>query len=383
MRRLLLATLLLPVLLACKTERFKAQIEGNLEGANGGTLVLKQLLLNTMNIIDTIKVSSDGKFKYTLTKKGDTPEFYYLFRGERQLISMILSPGDKVIVQSDTLGKNITIEGSQETHLLNLLERRLSVAQYRFDSLALLMNTAIETGDKKRETELNFQMGSLYVKQKQEAIKHIYTNPASITNIMLLYHKFSREIPLFGDVRDVLIFRRVYDTLQTIYPNSIYLNRLLDEINSREKVEALNSKILDASESGFPDISLPDTKAVQRKLSDLSGKVILLSFWSVNDPNQRMLNRDYVELYEKFAGRGFEIYQVAVDIDKTAWARAVAEQQLPWVSVCDGLGANSVALTTYNIQRVPSNYLIDRSGTIVARDLFDKQLEDKIASMLK
>jgi peroxiredoxin len=190
-------------------------------------------------------------------------------------------------------------------------------------------------------------------------------------------------VPLFADVRDVLIFRKVYDTLQTIYPKSVYLSRLLDEIGHREQTEAFNNKILDASERGFPDITLPDREAKMRSLSDLSGKVVILSFWSITDANQRMMNQDLLDLYSRFNSRGLEIYQVSVDTDKTAWARAVAEQNLPWISVCDGFGSGSVAVSTYNIQKVPTIYVIDKSGTIAAKDIFDAELERKIATLLK
>jgi peroxiredoxin len=171
--------------------------------------------------------------------------------------------------------------------------------------------------------------------------------------------------------------------LQTIYPGSAYLSRLLDEIGYREQTEEFNAKILDASERGFPEISLPDREAKMRSLSDIQGKVIVLSFWSITDVNQRMMNQDLLDLYRKYADKGLEIYQVSVDNDKTAWARAVSEQDLPWISVCDGLGSASPAVTTYNIQKVPTIYLIDKSGTIAAKDIFDTELENKIKSLLR
>ena len=221
------------------------------------------------------------------------------------------------------------MKGSTESELLQKLERRLIKSQTTFDSLRNELAKANSSGDLKRSDELNYTLGSVYVKQKQEAIKYIYSNPGSITNMILLYYKFSQDIPLFADLRDVLLFRKVYDSLQVNYPKSIYVQRLMDEITGRERSEIINSKILDASERGYPEITLPDTKAQPRSLSELSGKVILLSFWSVNEPALRMLNRDYLDLYAKYNSKGLEIYQISVDVDKTAWARAVAEQQLP------------------------------------------------------
>ncbi|PKO95791.1 MAG: hypothetical protein CVU12_08135 [Bacteroidetes bacterium HGW-Bacteroidetes-7] len=383
MRKLFVAALLSFAIMSCVKHTSKAVIEGTITDLQSGNIVLKMLDVNTQIEVDTIVVKNGGKFSYNVKKSSETPEFYYLYHNSTRIASMILMPGDKVKITSDTLGLNSVVEGSPESTLLHNLERELGRSQHKFDSLYTLMTDAKSASDLKRAEELNFQLGSLYVKQKQAAIKYIYTNPRSITGIMLLYHRFSPDVPLFADVRDVLIFRKVYDTLQTIYPKSVYLSRLLDEIVNREQTEVFNTKILDASESGFPDISLPDREAKMRSLSDLSGKVIILSFWSITDVNQRMMNQDLLDLYSRFSSRGLEIYQVSVDTDKTAWARAVAEQNLPWVSVCDGYGSGSVAVSTYNIQKVPTIYVIDKSGTIAAKDIFDAELERKIATLLK
>lgn len=382
MRKLFVALLLSLTAISCVKRGPVAVIEGEVSGMQSGKLVLKMLDVNTQKSIDTITVKTGGTFSYKVKKSDDSPEFYYLYHNDSRIASMILMPGDKVKISTDTLGVSTKIEGSPETALLSSLERELGRSQHRFDSLYTLMTDAQKSGDLKRAEQLNLELGSLYVKQKQSAIKYIYTNPRSITGIMLLYHRFAPDVPLFADVRDVLIFRKVYDTLQTIYPKSVYLSRLLDEIGYREQTEAFNSKILDASERGYPDISLPDTQAKIRSLSDLSGKVIILSFWSTTDANQRMMNQDLLDLYSRYNSRGLEIYQVSVDTDKTAWARAVAEQKLPWISVCDGMGAASVAVTTYNIQKVPTIYVIDKSGTIAAKDIYDAALEKKVASLL-
>ena len=184
-------------------------------------------------------------------------------------------------------------------------------------------------------------------------------------------------------MRDVLLFQRVYDSLRVVYPESPYLNSLQDVISAMDRSEALTSKLLDASEVGYPDISMPDTHSKVRTLSELSGKVIILLFWSAGDANQKMFNRELLSLYDKYSSSGLEIYQVSVDTDKTAWARAVADQELPWINVCDGLGGASQAVLTYNVREVPSLFVIDRSGTIAARDIFNSKLESVVSSLIR
>ena len=91
-----------------------------------------------------------------------------------------------------------------------------------------------------------------------------------------------------------------------------------------------------------------------------------------------MFNNDLKELYRKYRNSGLEIYQVSLDEDKTAWASAVKDQQLPWISVCDFQGSNSPAVGAYNITALPSNFLIDRTGNIAGKDLGGEDLEKAI-----
>lgn len=380
MRKLLLLSLSAIIAVSCTSD--KATINAKIDGLKNATLVMKVLRLNTQSVVDTIKTDAEGSFIYRAKNLSELPEFYYIYYKDTKVASLILEGGDKIYLTTDTLGSIVSVEGSQESTLLNELEKDLAVKDREFENLLMEMNNAIVSKNTILSDSLNYKLGSMFVKNKQDAIKHLYLNPKSLTNVYLLYYKVAGDLPLFGDMRDILLYRRVYDSLNVAYPGSAYLNPLLDEISLREKNESITSKLLDASEVGFPDIKLPDTKSKMRVLSELSGKPFILVFWSYTDVNQKLFNRDLLELYDKYSSSGLEIYQVCVDADKTAWARAVEEQGLPWINVCDGFGSSSQAVATYNIVEVPSIFVIDKSGTIVARDIFDSKLEKVIAGIV-
>ena len=81
---------------------------------------------------------------------------------------------------------------------------------------------------------------------------------------------------------------------------------------------------------------------------------------------------------------GFEVYQVAIDTSEAAVdADAVQEQQLPWISASDLRGRGSSALGLYNVPKLPANFLIDKEGSIVARDIYGKSLEEKLDELTK
>jgi len=366
-------------MISCSSKKIK--ISGSIEGLKNSSLVLNVLDVNTQRTIDTILVNGEGRFSYIIEKASSVPEFYYLFYKDRRLASMVLSAGDNVAISNDTLGNNGIIEGSLESTLLMGIEKGELVVRNRYDSL---MRELAKASTKADSLKINYDLGGLYVKQKQSAIKEIYSHPNSIINVTLLYQRFPGDIPIFGDKTDYMMFQRVYDSLKIFYPNSVYVIGLKDEIAYRLQLDAFNEKLQNVQEMSFPDILLPDIKSERQSLTELSkDKVVILSFWTVTDLNQKMINIDLMELYEKYHDRGLEIYQVSVDTNKTAWATAVKDQNLPWISVCDGLGSNSSAVSSYNVQKVPTNFIIDREGTIVGRDLFDKALEDKIKSLFR
>ena len=379
MKRFFFFLIIGSILLSCSSEKIK--ISGSVEGLQNSNIVLSVLDINTQTIVDTIAVNANGMFSYTIEKPASAPNFYYIFYNGKRLASMILTAGDNIKISADTLGVGTVLEGSAESTLLMAIEKDAANLRNRYDSL---MTRLAEVSTQEDSTKINYDLGGLYVRQKQYAIREIYSHPNSMANITLLYQRFPGDIPIFGANTDYMLFQRVYDSLKVVHPTSIYVNRLREEIDYRRHMEALNDRLQNVQEASFPNIFLPDTKSQMQSLDSLaSGKVVILSFWTVNDANQRMINLDMLDLYKKYHDRGLEIYQVSVDTDKTAWATAVREQELPWVNVCDGLGQNSSVISLYNIQKVPTNFVIDREGSIVARDIFDNALEDKVRSLLR
>ncbi|MBO7233038.1 MAG: thioredoxin family protein, partial [Bacteroidales bacterium] len=87
------------------------------------------------------------------------------------------------------------------------------------------------------------------------------------------------------------------------------------------------------------------------------------------------------ELYQQFEGRGFEIYQVSLDTDEHFWKTSALN--LPWVCVRDSRSLASPYLPMYNVQQIPTFFLIDKEGHLVARDETIKDLAKEIVDLLR
>jgi hypothetical protein len=170
------------------------------------------------------------------------------------------------------------------------------------------------------------------------------------------------------------------DAVSAKYPNSPFLLSLSNNIASMTARISLMKSI---ELRTYPELKGRDMYGNEVALSSLDGNVILVDFWSAEYGNSNILNADLKAIYDKYKPYGFRVYQVSADTSKVAWITAVQGQRLPWISVCDFRGEMSPMLFAYNVQRLPSNYLIDRNGNIIAKNLYGRALERQLARMLK
>lgn len=131
-------------------------------------------------------------------------------------------------------------------------------------------------------------------------------------------------------------------------------------------------------------IKLPTVKGDSVTLASLKGKVILLDFWASWCGPCRLSNRKLVKIYEKYKSKGFEIFGVSLDEEKNDWEKAIAKDKITWTQVIDPRGSwNARTAADWNISVLPTSFLINRKGDVVAMDLEGRELEKGIIDLLK
>ena len=132
--------------------------------------------------------------------------------------------------------------------------------------------------------------------------------------------------------------------------------------------------------SNVIDINLPDNKGQLRRLTELNGKVVLLDFHVFASEGSTARIMQLRDIYNKFHAQGLEIYQVSLDPDEHFWKTQTAA--LPWICVRDERGAQSDYIVSYNIQSIPTFFLMGRNSDLYKRDAQIKDLEAEIRSLL-
>lgn len=327
---------------------------GIAEGGNGKTIVVERVIPSGTRFVDSVKTDRKGNFNLFIEQKPGVPEFYTLRIATGGSIPLLADAAEKIVVRiADSTAREYTVTGSEGSALVQ--EANGILAQE--DPIA----------------------------RKQAAAKFISAHAGSLASIVPLYQTAADGSFVFADdAADVVYFGMVSDSLGSRYPGSPYAQALAADVQSFANVAAAGRLVAENmdNEVTFPDLDLPDVLGKRRKLSDLNGKVILLSFTASNLPELKILNRELVDVYDKHSAEGFEVYQVSLDMNKAQWIGSVSEQRLPWISVCDLRGGESPAVKLYNVQKIPANFLIDREGNIVRRNLTPKDIESAVAELL-
>jgi len=355
MKRFSILAALLAVLAFAACSK-KTRVEGTLAGAPDSQVVVKLLDINTYKVLDTLKTNGSGAFSYKMDVLPGQPEFVYLFYKDTKIASLLLENGDKVRVEADTLG-NWTVEGSPESEKLQQIEADYNAFIRKF--VDELSQTDVATASPEEIKAMQRRMGTEYVAYYRKALQYVLTNARSLTVVPVFFQNITETFPIFNQDTDAIIFANVCDTLKTVYPDSRYVKALEREANSRKNTLQINQRIQTAPELGYPDLNLPDVNGKKVALSSLDSRVVMIHFWTANEPTHVLFNAEVLKpIYEKYHAKGFDIYEICVDTDKAQWAAVVRNQQLPWTNVCDGLGVASPAFTLYAVDRIPTSVVI-------------------------
>ncbi|TJZ61084.1 AhpC/TSA family protein [Sphingobacterium olei] len=301
-------------------------IKGKVEGVQSGKVYLQKFYNKMFFVIDSASIVN-GEFQFA--KNVELPEIY-----------------------------GLTLDTTKSTYLVFLDENPVTV---QLDTSTYYRNTVV-SGSKLQDQYVEYG--------KQRGVKideFIKANPASLVSAYVFYRYYSYRLSP----------EEIKSNIQLLNPSlreTPYV-RVLTELTETLETVAVGKSA--------PDFTANDTEGKPRAFSAHLGKgYVLLDFWAAWCGPCRRENPNIVKAYNKYKEKGFDIVAVSLDKNKNSWLDAIAKDNLTWAHVSDLLFWDSEPAKLYGVRAIPANFLIDKNGVIVAKNLRGEDLDKTLGELL-
>ncbi len=364
----------------------KTEISGKISGGEAETISLERLDVNRTSVIDSVKVSKTGSFSFKTVI--EEPELYILKNQAGDIINLLLTPGEKVsiLTSSENFGIGYKVTGSGESENIRLLVEHLNRTRRDIDSIVHVADS-VKIPDSPQMDLIRNAYTQTIIKQKRYTIKYLVENMTSLSSVYALYQKYDEENYILGTESDFQYYKTVADSLEMAHPNSSLTKSLRADIENREvqfsQAHKLNTLLSMAGEiTGMLDLTIPDREGEEISLSSLKGKVILVTFWASGNNASVQSLLQLRSTYNKYRNLGFEVYAISMDNNKINWMSALDFNEFKWINVSELSYPDSRANLLYNVTELPSSFLINREGDIVAKNIYGRKLETWLDNLL-
>ncbi|MBS3922005.1 MAG: AhpC/TSA family protein [Nitrosarchaeum sp.] len=337
------------------------EISGEIKNAEGKKIYVAPTA--QANAIDSTVIKS-GKF--TLKGKVKETDYYALLvEGQSAFFPFILS-NDKLKFKgnADSL-RQATISGSKE---IIAAQKLRAIIKPFFASQSASVDSvyaAYDRGDSAKGIEFEYLNVAITKRINDSIASFIKKHPASYISLAQL-NELQKS---YGTQRAKSLYLFLSPTLK----NHSVGRQLKYQLFEAEQLTALNKKAITFQQA--------DTANKIVSLSNFKGKYVLIDFWASWCGPCRAENPHLKDVYAKYSTKGFEILGVSLDNNKAAWINAIKKDQLQWTNVSDLNGFKNTVAKSYAITELPTNFLLDPEGKIIAKNLKGDSLMEKLKSL--
>lgn len=335
-------------------------IIGKVTGLDSGLIYL---IHRQTGVVDSTALDH-GYFKFN--GKADTPELCRISLNDQAKTFFLENGKISMLIIKDSV-RYAQIKGTKTQDEFNYFQNQL--AKPLTDRMAKLdkkYDAANNKKDIKALDSLDKQYNALDMEQKQLAMDYLKSHPASIVAGFEIYSNFVYN---GRPGQQDSLYKQMDTTLQ-----ASYYGRTLKTVIEKNRFTAVGNPA--------PEFTSNDVNGKPVSLSSYKGKYVLVDFWAAWCGPCRKENPSVVKAYKKYHDKGFEILGVSLDDTKSEWIQAIKKDGLDWIQVSDLQGWKNSTAVLYGVKAIPTNFLLDKNGIIVAKGLRGDELALKLAEIL-
>ncbi|MFC4633267.1 redoxin domain-containing protein [Dokdonia ponticola] len=375
MRRIFIVALGFLVFACAKEENYS--IKGTAAGVSDGTeIYLQELGENNQRIaLDTAVVTAEAFVFNKPREKGKGIQILTTSLNRQQLLLVKDQAPLTITLYKDSIASSL-VTGSKANELFNTYTTNSRQLNKKKAELKQKLNQAQRETDGIMVTEYNAQINALdkqYIENKKQVVTE---NTDNMVAIMALSDLINAR------VLDIEETEAYYNDFASDIQKSP-LGASIKNYIAQQKSQRAASKVASVGNKA-PEFSAPTPDGKELALSETLGKYTIVDFWASWCKPCRMENPNVVRVYNKYHDKGLNIISVSLDQpgQKQRWIKAIEKDQMDWYHVSNLQFWNDPIPRSYGVRAIPATFLLDETGTIIAKDLRGQALENKIAELL-
>lgn len=310
--------------------------------------------------LDSTVFSEKGEFKFSHATPG--ADFFRISADGHEYM-IIAKNGDQIKIAADLSDKNMTynISGAMEADKLQELNTTKNQYMGRINAIQKEFEETVAAQPANREVVME-QMRPKYTAEidglNKAILKFAQDNSTSLAGFyainLLNPSEFEKEIVAYSD------------KIKSSFNENGAVTEFLKKMAGLKAVQVGQPA---------PEFTINGIDGKPVKVSDFKGKYVLLDFWASWCMPCRQENPNLVKAYNEYKDKNFTVFGISLDKDPTEWKKAIANDHLTWTHGSELKDFEGAAVRLYQIEAIPSSFLLDPNGIIIAKNLRGEQLD--------
>ena len=293
-------------------------------------------------------------------------------------IPFILENGDiEMTINKDSI--NITqVTGTYNNEELNSYKEKGAAIQKKMMKFQKDNTAIMQAAQQKQDTVAMNKLRKEYSKFQDEfstqSDSYVSSHPKAFISALIIEGMFNQMTP------DIAKIKKFYNSLDKSVKDTKHGKKIKKNLDAQTKPVAVIAPV--DIESMAPEFSAPNPEGKMVSLKESKGKFTIIDFWASWCKPCRQENPNMVALYKDFHAKGLNIVSVSLDEKSEEWKKAIVADKLTWTNISNLKNFEDPIAVQYGIKLIPSTFIIDATGKVVAKDLRGAELKAKIAQLL-